>query len=203
MEFAEVIKTRRSIRKFKAVDVPEKMLMQILEAGRLAPSGSNLQPTRFIVVKSDEGKEKLKQCTPLPFVHNAPLTIICLADTSAFSGRDARMSELREAGAFIDTPLDGEGFAEAMKNRAVMSEADAAAYLKFNTAIAIDHMTLRAVDMGLGSCWIGMFDHKKVREAFDIDNRYLVAALIPIGFPDQKPDQRPRLSMDEILLKTV
>ena len=203
MEFVDVIKTRRSIRKFKQVSVPDEMMMEILEAARIAPSGSNLQPARFIVVKSEEGKEKLKQCTPLPFVHNAPATIICLADTAAFSGRDARMSELREAGAFIDTPLDGAGFAEAMKSRAVMSDADAAAYLKFNAAIAIDHMTLRAVDMGLGSCWIGMFDHKKVREAFDIDSRYLVAALIPIGFPDQNPDQRPRLPMDEILLKIV
>lgn len=80
----------------------------------------------------------IKECTPLPFVHNAPVTIICLADTGAFNGREIRMYELREAGAFIDTPLDGAGFAEAMKNRAVMSEADAASYLKFNTAIAID-----------------------------------------------------------------
>lgn len=203
MEFINVIKSRRSIRKFKKDNVSDNMIMELLEAARIAPSGSNLQPARFIIVKSEEGKVKLKQCTPLPFVHNAPVTIICLADTSAFSGRDVRMSELREAGAFIDTPLDGPGFAEAMKSRAVMSEADAAAYLKFNAAIAIDHLTLRAADLGLGSCWIGMFDHKKVREAFDIDSRYLVAALIPIGYPDQNPEPRPRLSMDEILLRTV
>ncbi len=203
MEFTDVIKSRRSIRKFKPETVPDQMISEILEAARIAPSGSNLQPTRFIVVKSAEGRQKIKECTPLPFVHNAPVTIICLADTGAFSGRDVRMSELREAGAFIDTPLDGAGFAEAMKSRVVMSDADAAAYLKFNAAIAIDHLTLRATDLGLGSCWIGMFDHKKVREAFDIDSRYLVAALIPIGFPDQNPDQRPRISMDEVLLRTV
>lgn len=203
MEFNDVIKKRRSIRKFRQDMVPNEMIMHILQAARLAPSGSNLQPARFIVVKSTEGKEKLKECTPLPFVHNAPVTIICLADTGAFNGREIRMYELREAGAFIDTPLDGAGFAEAMKNRAVMSEADAASYLKFNTAIAIDHMTLRAVDLGLGSCWIGMFDQKKVRETFGIDSRYLVTALIPVGFPDQDPEPRPRISMDEILLKIV
>ena len=158
MDFTDVIRSRRSIRKFKPDSVSDEMINEILEAARIAPSGSNLQPSRFIVVKSAGGREKLKECTPLPFVHNAPVTIVCLADTGAFSGRDARMSELREAGAFIDTPLDGEGFAQAMKSRAVMSEADAAAYLKFNAAIAIDHMTLRAVDLGLGSCWIGMFE---------------------------------------------
>jgi nitroreductase len=203
MEFIDVIKVRRSIRKFKKDSVPDEMIMEILEAARIAPSGSNLQPSRFIIVKSEEGREKLKQCTPLPFVHNAPVTIICLADTSAFSGRDARMSELREAGAFMDTPLDGAGFAEAMKNRSVMSDADAASYLKFNSAIAIDHMTLRATDLGLGTCWVGMFDQKKLKEVFAIDSRYLVSALIPVGFPDQNPDQRPRIPMNEILLKTV
>lgn len=203
MELIDVIKTRRSIRKFKIDAVPDGTINEIIEAARIAPSGSNLQPTRFIVVKSEEGREKLKACTPLPFVHNAPVTIIALADTAAFSSREARMSELREAGAFIDTPLDGPAYAEAMKNRSVMSEADAAAYLKFNAAIAIDHLILRATDLGLGTCWIGMFDQKKVKEVFEVDPKYLVAALIPVGYPDQSPAQRPRLSMDEIVLKEV
>jgi len=203
MEFIDVIKNRRSIRKFKKDDVSDELIMKLIEAARIAPSGSNLQPAKFIIVKSETGREKLKECTPLAFVHNAPVTIICLADTGALSGRELRMSELREAGAFVDTPLDGAGFAEAMKSRAAMSEADAAAYLKFNAAIAIDHLILRAFDLGLGSCWIGMFDHRKVREVFDLDIRYLVAALVPVGYPDQKPDQRPRLPMGEVLLKTV
>lgn len=203
MEFIEVLKSRRSIRKFKSDTIPDNIIHELLEAARIAPSGSNLQPTRFIVVKSASGREKLKGCTPLPFVHNAPVTIIALADTSALNTREARMSELREAGAFIDTPLDGPAFAEAIKSRTVMSEADAAAYLKFNAAIAIDHLILRATDLGLGTCWIGMFDQKKVKEVFDVDPKYIVAALIPLGYPDQSPAPRPRLSMNEIVLKEV
>lgn len=203
MELIDVIKARRSIRKFKKDAVPDNLLNEILEAARLAPSGSNLQPTRFVVIKSVEGRERLKECTPLPFVHNAPLTVIALSDTTALNTREARMSELREAGAFIDTPLDGPAFAEALKSRTVMSDADAAAYLKYNTAIAVDHLILRATDLGLGSCWIGMFDQKKVKEVFGIDQKYLVAALIPLGYPEQHPEPRPRLSMNEIVLKTV
>ncbi len=203
MELTDVIKSRRSIRKFKTDAVSDDMIKEIIEASRIAPSGSNLQPTRFIVVKSAEGREKLKACTPLPFVQSAPVTIIALADTTAFNTREARMSELREAGAFIDTPLDGPAFAEALKSRTVMSDADAAAYLKFNVAIAVDHLILRATDLGLGTCWIGMFDQKKVKETFDVDQKYLVAALIPVGYPDQSPAQRPRISMNEIVLKEV
>ena len=55
----EAIKTRRSIRKFTTDDVPNKMIEQILEAARLAPSGSNRQPWRFMVVKDRESRQAL------------------------------------------------------------------------------------------------------------------------------------------------
>ena len=50
----ELIKSRRSTRKYKTKDVPEEQLDQIIEAGRFAPSGGNCQSTHFIVVKSRE-----------------------------------------------------------------------------------------------------------------------------------------------------
>ncbi len=48
MDFKELIQTRRSIRKFRAEEVEEEDLREILEAARLAPSASNLQPWKFI-----------------------------------------------------------------------------------------------------------------------------------------------------------
>jgi nitroreductase len=59
LEFMEVIKRRRSIRKYKQDPVPDEIITQILEAARLAPSGSNRQPWHFIVVKDPETKKKL------------------------------------------------------------------------------------------------------------------------------------------------
>lgn len=53
----DVIKTRRSIRKFDGTKITEEFMQQILEAGRWAPSGANAQPWRFIVVTE---KEKIK-----------------------------------------------------------------------------------------------------------------------------------------------
>ena len=51
------IKTRRSIRKYKDRQVSDTDLMKILEAGRLAPSGSNTQPWHFIIIKNEEIKK--------------------------------------------------------------------------------------------------------------------------------------------------
>lgn len=61
MDLFEVIETRRSIRKFKPDLIPTQNLKRILEAGRLAPSGSNRQPWHFIVVKDPETKKLLSK----------------------------------------------------------------------------------------------------------------------------------------------
>lgn len=204
MEFLEAIKSRRSIRKFKSEPIPDSFINELLEAGRIAPSGSNLQPTRYVVIKSEEARAKLKQCSPLPFVAQAPAVIAVCADNGVMSTAETRTRELMEANAFVDTPLNSNTDAKAYsKTRRSMDEGALKAYLSLNAAIAIDHITLRAVDLGLGSCWVMMFDKYKVKEMLNLDERYDVVALIPVGYPDQAPAQRPRLSMDEILLKEI
>lgn len=53
MDYMEVVRNRRSIRKYKQDPVPDEILAEILEAGRLAPSGANRQPWHFLVVKGE------------------------------------------------------------------------------------------------------------------------------------------------------
>ena len=60
---------------------------------------------------------------------------------------------------------------------------------------------LGAVDLGLGTCWIMMFDQEKVKQILGLGENYNVVALIPVGYPDQNPNARPRSS--QILLKEV
>ncbi|MPM65072.1 putative NAD(P)H nitroreductase [bioreactor metagenome] len=202
MELIDAIKARRSIRKFKSTPVPDSTIREILDAGRLAPSGSNLQPARYIVVKSQDVRTKLRDCTPLPFVADAPVVIACCVDTKALGSSANRYRELKEAGAFIDTPLD-DPKSPIQPRKKDLDAASATAYLSLNVAIAIDHITLRATDLGFGTCWIMMFDQEKTKEALGLDERYNVVALLPVGFPDQAPDPRPRLALNEILLKEI
>ncbi|MBN1409785.1 MAG: nitroreductase family protein [Spirochaetales bacterium] len=61
MEIMEEISKRRSIRQFNSDPVDKEMLNRILEAGRLAPSAKNRQPWRFIVIKSKNVKDKVKE----------------------------------------------------------------------------------------------------------------------------------------------
>lgn len=66
-------------------------------------------------------------------------------------------------------------------------------------AIAVDHITLQAAELGLGSCWIGAFSQKEVKKILNIPEQYKVVALLPIGYPDTPPGPKVRKSFDEIV----
>jgi len=77
MEFYEVIRTRRSIRSYKPDPVPDESLRRVLEAARMAPSGSNRQPWRFYVVKTPEKKRRVAQaCGGQTWIDQAPIVIV-------------------------------------------------------------------------------------------------------------------------------
>ena len=59
-------------------------------------------------------------------------------------------------------------------------------YFLVDVAIAMQHLILAATDMGLGSCWIGGFNERKVKEILEIPDDVKVVALTPIGYPTQK-----------------
>lgn len=205
MELNEAIQSRRSIRKFKTDPIPENYITELIEAGRLAPSGSNLQSTRYVIIKSEEARAKFAECTPLPFVTQAPLIIACCINKKVLDTAEKRSKELMQSNAFADTPLanmnrDSETY---NKRRREMDEESLKSYLSLNAAIALEHIALRAVDLGLGSCWIMMFDREKAKKILELDERYDVVALLPVGYPDQNPSQRPRLELNELVIQTV
>ncbi|MCR4734194.1 MAG: nitroreductase family protein [Treponema sp.] len=72
--FLDLAKARYSVRKFLNKKIPKENVEKILQAGMLAPTGCNNQPQRIIVVQSDEGLAKIKECTRCHF--EAPLVFI-------------------------------------------------------------------------------------------------------------------------------
>ena len=77
MDFYEVVRTRRSVRRYRAEAVPPEVLSRVLDAARIAPSGSNRQPTRLVVVQEQTKKEQLaKLCHDQAFVAAAPVVVI-------------------------------------------------------------------------------------------------------------------------------
>lgn len=68
-----------------------------------------------------------------------------------------------------------------------------------DVAVSVDHMTLKAVEEGLGSCWVGAFYEAEVKAALGIPDDVRVVQLLTLGYPADVPPPRPRLSLSEIL----
>ena len=200
MELSDVIASRRSIRKFKQEDISTDTVRLLLDAARLAPSGSNLQPARFIVAQSPAAKEALGRCTPYKFIVKASVIFVCCADLTAITTRDRRVGELQKEGAFEGVDMDMN---DPSAVSPIMDAEAVRAYLSMNVAIAIEHIVLKAVDLCLGSCWLGRFDRDKVKEFLALDKSIYPIVLLPVGHPDQSPKARPRFALDKLLLKTI
>jgi nitroreductase len=201
VELSDVITSRRSIRKFKQQEISADTVQKLLDAARLAPSGSNLQPARFVVVQSPAAKEALGRFTPYKFIIKASVIFVCCTDLSAMTTRDHRINELFQEGVFEGVDIDVND--SQITNVPTMTADAVKAYLTMNAAIAIEHIVLKAVDLGLGSCWLGRFDRDKVKESLVLDKNIYPIVLLPVGYPDQSPKARPRIGLDKLVLKTI
>lgn len=67
-----------------------------------------------------------------------------------------------------------------------------------DVAIAMDHMTLKAVEEGLGTCWIGSFDPERVKDLLGIPPEVTVVELLTLGYPAEDPAPTPRMPLDRI-----
>ena len=200
MELKAVIESRRSIRKFLPDPIPEEYIHEILEAARLAPSGGNIQPWRFVIIKSKEAREKLKDFT-LGFVASAPVIVVCCSDLDSNRSYRERYKELTQSGAFEGVVFDAPQ--SSSERAASMNEDQIRGYTNLNTAIAVENMVLRAADLGLGSCWVMMFNRQELASWLQLDPNIYPVCLLPLGFADQKPHPRPRKTLEEIIIKEV
>lgn len=68
-----------------------------------------------------------------------------------------------------------------------------------DVAIAVDHMTLQATEVGLGTCWIGAFDQKEVKNVISMPEDCKVVALLPLGYPESKPGKKSRKDFEQVI----
>ena len=95
MNFIELVKMRKSIRKYKSEKIPEEKIKYVIEAARLAPSWKNSQPWRFIVVTREELKKKI---TTNDWATEAPVIIVGVADPKLSGTREEKRYYLVDMG---------------------------------------------------------------------------------------------------------
>lgn len=173
-KFLELVRSRRSIRRFLPKPVEREKILTCLEAARLAPSAENVQPWRFVVIDDPDLKKRL--CGqifsgiyfPSKFASEAPVLILILARLDFLANRLGRQ-------------IQGVSF-----------------YL-IDIGIAGEHLVLQAEELGLGTCWLGWFNHRQTRKILGIPKKYKIISLIALGYYKRKPERsRPRKRLEEI-----
>ena len=77
--------------------------------------------------------------------------------------------------------------------------ADGKNYSDVDVAIAFDHLTLAAAELGLGTCWIGACDAKIIKEVLQLPDNIEPVAMTPVGYPADTPMPKSRKNLDEIV----
>ncbi len=170
------ILNRRSIRKFQDVPVEPEKINAILEAANWAPSGNNMQPARFIVVRDRDTRYALSQAdNNQVWMITAPVIIVAVADLMARVAPE-------------NTYKVDEQSPEWEVKRIIR-----------DTAMATGYLLLEVENQGLGACWTGFFSQEDVRPILNLPDDKFVIAIIPVGYPAESPNPRPRKSLNEIV----
>lgn len=151
----EAIEERRAARSFRPDPIPEEVLSEILRLGVRAPSGYNLQPWRFIVVKQQENKEKLRACAfDQRQVSDASVVLICCGDRLVSQPEyiESVIELGKEAGAM------NEGYAQYMREQIPNlfqyhpCFESVEAWTNRHTMLAVAHIMIVAKSLGVDSC---------------------------------------------------
>ena len=183
MELNKVIKNRRSIRKYKNIEISNDIIEDLIDSARLAPSAKNRQPWKFVTVKG-----KVKNQIADIMLEQLEKSKVSLERKiyNANSSVKATAYVIKEAPILILVFKPNE-------DNWIIGDS-------LSIGAAIEHICLRATDLELGSLWIRdiIYTQKEIANLVGKDNMELISA-ISIGYPDENRKQRTRKKLNEIL----
>lgn len=157
MHFSQLIATRQSVRAYADTPVEAEKIDLLIEAVRLAPSASNSQPWKLIIVNDLELKNKVAQATFSTlvsfnkFAPQAPVLAVLVMEKPKWIAQIGGMLKSREF------PL-------------------------IDIGIAAEHFCLQAAELGLGTCMLGWFDEPAIKQMLHIPKQKRIGLVITLGY---------------------
>lgn len=184
--FFDVVRGRRSVRKFKPDPVPEEHLRQILDAARMAPTSGNQQPWKFLVVNDRSLLDRLEE-------------------TCVDRGIAARRERMGEVTAEQEEAVR-QYYAEYLSAPVYVvvltdNESRYPTYNHWDGPLAAGYLMLAARALGYGTVFVtDSIPDEVTREVLNIPDGYTRVCITPIGVPDAWPDSPPKKSLDEFIM---
>lgn len=158
MKVYDILISRRTIRKFQQKPIELSILKRLVNAGRLAPSAGNLQPLEYFVAVDSTLREKI-----FPYVK--------WADYIAPEGN----------------PKENErpvAYVVILVNKEICFPP----FEKYDVGASVENITLAALEEGIGCCWIGSFNRKKIENILRIPQKYSADLVLALGYPLENPE---------------
>jgi len=188
---------RRSVRRFSDRPVVEQDLKAMLEAARLAPSATNEQPWRFIVIRDRELKNGMRDMV------NAMIGLVL--DTVADESRRRRIEGMRAYSThFADAPVAIAVLARSWAGGGYNSPQDTAPrdLALESVSMAVDHLLLAATAKGYGTCFASApaeFARQELEDMLHVESPWFLVGMVSIGMAAQSPESEPpRKSVEDI-----
>ncbi|MGD9947166.1 MAG: nitroreductase family protein [Desulfobulbus sp.] len=184
----QCIEQRHSVRSFTDEPISEAQIMQILEAARQAPSSLNSQPWRFAVITDQATRNWIatkEVSRKQSWLATAPAIIVCCADLEGYV-RDSQAAAFfyKENKLMDQEPMEGiEAYVAREESNSMAARFGAGA---MNVGIAVSFMMLRATEMGLATCWVGMFDEEQLKNRLGLASETRVVCLLALGHPNEE-----------------
>jgi len=184
-----VIKNRRTVRKFKPTPVPEEHIMKILDAARFAPTAGNQQPWKFLVVRDRERLNRLKNEALLWYVESYE---------KRKKPADEEINSIKEKlGKILDNVLSAPVYIAVL----VDSKAKYPDYVIYDGTLAVGNLMIAARALGYGTGFFTtFFPEDKMKKFFKIPDRYRLICFTPVGVPEKWPDTPPKKDLKEMVV---
>jgi len=200
----KVIQERRSIRDYTAEPVSDEALDMILESARLAPSGENAQPWRFVVINDADTRKKIGALAGGGSGRRFTAEFVTQKMQERFS---SLQDEEKKKAAFqkLTSGQVSAFLATAPVNIVVCGKKDVWD-LPYDTSAAIENMLLMVTALGLGACWviapcIDIRDEERIKDILGVPEGFKIISIISIGHPTRSHRPRPRLSINELVFR--
>ena len=214
-ELANLIKTRRSIRKWQDKEIPEELLLEAIELATWAPSGGNQQNWKFYIIKNRETMKAIgdavQASTELinswPEANRSAGTAPAAAPPggpvrgpSFFAAAPAAIAIVASAyRSGVDTILENRAKVDLKAQEMRQNRMTADSKIQ-NIASAIAHLLLVLHQMGIGSLWMTgpMQAKKEIEKILKVPAEFDIVAFIPVGYPAETPVSRGRKPVREV-----
>ena len=209
-ELAKLIKTRRSIRKFQQKEVPEALLMKVLELATWAPNGGNQQAWRFLIVSNkdliqrmgDAVKAKAELMATWPEASQFGDAVTrWRQNCDFFRGAPVCIAVLMgKYSSIADQILLARGETDAIA-REIRTHREIGKSSLQSAAAAIAYICLLLHYFGLGGTWMAgpLQAKKEIEELLAVSAKWDFVGLIPVGYPVEEPVPVTRKPVEEVI----